>query len=50
MKRVFPPDALQLLPGGADIGAALVAHPALAGVAFTGSVAAARAHQPRLGR
>ena len=35
--------ALQLLPGGADIGASLVGQPRIAGVAFTGSVRAARA-------
>src|SRR6202012_3144216 len=35
------PEIFQLAFGGADIGAALVAHPALAGVAFTGSTAAA---------
>ena len=36
-----PPDALSILPGGADIGAALVADSRVAGVAFTGSTAAA---------
>ncbi len=38
----LPPDVLHLLPGGAGTGAALVAEPRLAGVAFTGSTAAAR--------
>ena len=39
----FPAAAIQLLPGsGAEIGAALTAHPAVAGVAFTGSIATAR--------
>ena len=38
-----PPDVLHLLPGGAAIGQALVADPRIAGVAFTGSTAAARA-------
>jgi RHH-type proline utilization regulon transcriptional repressor/proline dehydrogenase/delta 1-pyrroline-5-carboxylate dehydrogenase len=38
-----PRHALQLLPGGAETGAALTAHPALAGVAFTGSTATAQA-------
>ncbi|MCB9978351.1 MAG: bifunctional proline dehydrogenase/L-glutamate gamma-semialdehyde dehydrogenase PutA [Rhodospirillales bacterium] len=38
-----PPDALTLLPGGAQIGAAIVSHPETAGVAFTGSTNAARA-------
>lgn len=37
-----PTSALQLLPGdGPDLAAVLLAHPALKGVAFTGSVAAA---------
>ena len=36
-------EALQFLPGGGDIGALLVAHPACAGVAFTGSLEAAKA-------
>ena len=39
----IPPEALQLIPGGADVGAALTADPRLAGVAFTGSTATARA-------
>ncbi|MDE1900804.1 MAG: L-glutamate gamma-semialdehyde dehydrogenase [Alphaproteobacteria bacterium] len=39
----IPRDAFQVVRGGADIGAALVAHPHVAGVAFTGSCAAARA-------
>src|SRR5690606_24104332 len=39
-----PQDALALCPGaGETVGAALVAHPATAGVAFTGSTAVARA-------
>ncbi len=37
-----PPEVLQLLPGGAEIGAALVADRRIAGVAFTGSTASAR--------
>ena len=38
-----PPDALQLLPGaGETVGAALVAHPLVAGVLFTGSTEVAR--------
>lgn len=36
-------DALILMPGGADIGAALVADKRIAGVVFTGSVPASRA-------
>lgn len=42
-KTGLPVGALQLVTGGAEIGAALVSHPALAGVAFTGSVATAQA-------
>jgi len=38
----IPAEALQLLPGGAEIGKRLVADPRTAGVAFTGSTAAAR--------
>ena len=37
-----PADVLNLLPGGPDVGRALVAHPLVAGVAFTGSTASAR--------
>jgi len=38
-----PPDAVQLVPGtGETVGAALVAHPAVAGVMFTGSTEVAR--------
>jgi RHH-type proline utilization regulon transcriptional repressor/proline dehydrogenase/delta 1-pyrroline-5-carboxylate dehydrogenase len=39
----IPPEALQLIPGGGDVGAMLTADPRLAGVAFTGSTATARA-------
>jgi RHH-type proline utilization regulon transcriptional repressor/proline dehydrogenase/delta 1-pyrroline-5-carboxylate dehydrogenase len=38
-----PTDALVLAPGGADMGKALTADPRIAGVAFTGSVPAAKA-------
>ncbi len=38
-----PPSALHLLPGDGRIGAALTAHPDVAGVAFTGSTEVARA-------
>jgi len=38
----IPQYAFSLLPGGSDIGAALIAHPGLAGVAFTGSTETAR--------
>ena len=42
----LPEDALRLVPGGPATGASLVAHPAIAGIAFTGSTATARAiHQ-----
>jgi RHH-type proline utilization regulon transcriptional repressor/proline dehydrogenase/delta 1-pyrroline-5-carboxylate dehydrogenase len=37
-----PRDALILLPGGPDVGAALIADRRIAGVAFTGSTATAR--------
>ncbi len=33
-----PPEAVSLLPGEGDIGAALVAHPAVHAIAFTGSL------------
>jgi RHH-type proline utilization regulon transcriptional repressor/proline dehydrogenase/delta 1-pyrroline-5-carboxylate dehydrogenase len=42
-----PVSALHLMPGDGAVGGALVAHPAVAGVAFTGSTATARGHQPR---
>ncbi|MHA6298216.1 bifunctional proline dehydrogenase/L-glutamate gamma-semialdehyde dehydrogenase PutA [Devosia sp. CAU 1758] len=38
----IPHDAVQLLPGGPEVGAALTSHPAIAGVAFTGSLPTAR--------
>jgi RHH-type proline utilization regulon transcriptional repressor/proline dehydrogenase/delta 1-pyrroline-5-carboxylate dehydrogenase len=37
-----PRDAVQLLPGGPEVGAALTSHAGLAGVAFTGSLPTAR--------
>jgi RHH-type transcriptional regulator, proline utilization regulon repressor / proline dehydrogenase / delta 1-pyrroline-5-carboxylate dehydrogenase len=37
-----PPSALHLLPGDGNIGAALTAHPDVAGVVFTGSTEVAR--------
>ena len=43
-----PEDALVLAPGGAEVGQALIGHPACAGVAFTGSTATAKAIQRRL--
>ena len=42
----IPTTALHLVPGDGRIGAALVAHPDIAGVVFTGSTEVARAHQP----
>lgn len=44
----LPPDVAVLLPGGGEVGAALVGHPAVAGVVFTGSHATARAIAGRL--
>ncbi len=38
----IPPEALQMLPGGGDVGAALAAAPAVTGVCFTGSTGTAR--------
>jgi RHH-type transcriptional regulator, proline utilization regulon repressor / proline dehydrogenase / delta 1-pyrroline-5-carboxylate dehydrogenase len=43
-----PASALQLLPGGGDIGAALVRDPRVQGVMFTGSTDVARAIQQQL--
>jgi RHH-type proline utilization regulon transcriptional repressor/proline dehydrogenase/delta 1-pyrroline-5-carboxylate dehydrogenase len=37
-----PPGVLNLVPGGAEVGRALIADPRVAGVAFTGSTASAR--------
>jgi RHH-type proline utilization regulon transcriptional repressor/proline dehydrogenase/delta 1-pyrroline-5-carboxylate dehydrogenase len=39
----IPEDALILAPGGPEAGASLTGHPAIAGVAFTGSTATGRA-------
>ena len=44
----IPDAALQLVPGGGDTGAALVAHPRAGGVLFTGSTSVARAIHRRL--
>src|SRR5690606_9559226 len=38
----IPADALQLLPGGGEVGTALTANPPIAGVVFTGSLPTAR--------
>ena len=43
MEAGFAPEVFQVAFGGTEIGSALVAHPAVAGVAFTGSTATARA-------
>ena len=43
LKAGIPGDVLHLLPGGGAVGAALVADPRIAGVAFTGSTETARA-------
>ena len=45
LKAGIPPGAFQLLPGDGAVGQALVADPRVAGVAFTGSTATARAIQ-----
>lgn len=39
----LPADALAVLPGGADVGSALVDHPGVPVIAFTGSTGAGRA-------
>ena len=39
----MPRDVVQVLPGDGSVGAALVAHPLISGVAFTGSTDTARA-------
>ncbi|OAN43933.1 bifunctional proline dehydrogenase/L-glutamate gamma-semialdehyde dehydrogenase [Paramagnetospirillum marisnigri] len=44
----IPKEVLHLVPGGPAIGAALVSHPAVAGVAFTGSTATAKSIQRAL--
>jgi len=45
LKAGIPPGAFHLLPGNGGIGQALVTDPRIAGVAFTGSTATARAIQ-----
>ncbi|NUR63009.1 MAG: aldehyde dehydrogenase family protein [Catenulispora sp.] len=47
MARIFeeaglPPGVLQMLPGGADVGEALIEHPAVRVISFTGSTAVGR--------
>lgn len=42
-KAGIPPEALQLLPGGGNVGQMITSDPRLAGVAFTGSTETARA-------
>ncbi len=46
----LPDGLLHVLPGGADVGAALVAHPATRVIAFTGSTTAGRAVAELAGR
>jgi RHH-type transcriptional regulator, proline utilization regulon repressor / proline dehydrogenase / delta 1-pyrroline-5-carboxylate dehydrogenase len=46
----LPSGVLQLVPGDGKVGAHLVAHPAIAGVVFTGSTEAARSIQKTLAR
>ncbi|WP_327005469.1 benzaldehyde dehydrogenase [Dactylosporangium sp. NBC_01737] len=46
----LPDGLLHVLPGGADVGAELVAHPATRVIAFTGSTAAGRAVAELAGR
>ncbi|HMS78665.1 MAG TPA: aldehyde dehydrogenase family protein, partial [Burkholderiaceae bacterium] len=48
LRAGVPPGALALLPGGAEVGDALVGARGLAGVAFTGSNATAKRIQRRL--
>jgi benzaldehyde dehydrogenase (NAD) len=38
----LPPGVLQVLPGGADVGEAMVTHPRIGVISFTGSTAAGR--------
>ena len=45
LKAGIPPGAFQLLPGDGGVGRAVVSDPRIAGVAFTGSTATARAIQ-----
>ena len=45
-----PRDALQLLPGAGEVGAALVADPRVQGVVFTGSTPVARLIEKRARR
>ena len=42
-KAGVPEDVLMLLPGAGEVGAAIAAHPQLAGLAFTGSTGTAQA-------
>ena len=42
VQSVLPDDVLHIVPGGPDVGAALVAHPLVRKVAFTGSTEAGR--------
>jgi acyl-CoA reductase-like NAD-dependent aldehyde dehydrogenase len=42
MQTTIPPGVLNILTGGDDLGAALVAHPDIAMISFTGSISAGR--------
>ncbi|SPM34814.1 Acyl-CoA reductase or other NAD-dependent aldehyde dehydrogenase [Mycobacterium rhizamassiliense] len=46
----LPPGVLNVVPGGRDLGAALVSHPGIDKVSFTGSTAAGRAIAETCGR
>ncbi len=46
----LPPGVVSVLPGGREVGAALVAHPGVDKVAFTGSTAAGREVAARCGQ
>ncbi|MBV8525896.1 MAG: bifunctional proline dehydrogenase/L-glutamate gamma-semialdehyde dehydrogenase PutA [Acetobacteraceae bacterium] len=45
-----PPEAVQLVPGGGDVGAQIVSDPRVQGVLFTGSIEVARLIQRALAR
>jgi aldehyde dehydrogenase (NAD+) len=42
-RQAFPPGVCNIVTGGGDVGAALVAHPLVAKISFTGSTATGRA-------
>ncbi|MFF4773638.1 aldehyde dehydrogenase family protein [Microtetraspora fusca] len=49
LEGVLPPGVVNIVAGGADAGDALVTHPAVKRIAFTGSLPSALAIQSRLG-